>query len=102
MVRRWLASATAAKHVYNENEQYVLKKKDGEMRVTPVDYLNTGVTLNNTVWCDGLHQFVELKHNLRLSTESLTTSFVSNVGYIALYGNRIFGMTGTLGSEAEQ
>lgn len=67
-----------------------------------MDYLNTGVTLHNTMWGNGLHQFLQLKHNILLTNESLTTCFISNLGYIKLYENRIYGMTGTLGSKVEQ
>lgn len=67
-----------------------------------MDYLNTGVTLHNTMWDNGLHQFLQLKHNILLTNESLTTCFISNLGYIKLYENRMYGMTGTLGSTVEQ
>lgn len=68
-----------------------------------MDYTNTGVTLKNTVWQYGLHQFLQLKHNLQLTSESLTSCFISNLGYINKYNsNKIFGLTGTLGSHAEQ
>ncbi|RZB41657.1 uncharacterized protein BDFB_010502, partial [Asbolus verrucosus] len=44
-----------------------------------------------------------LKHNLHLTFESLTSSFISNIGYIKNYADKfIFGLTGTLGSRAEQ
>lgn len=98
----WIDNALFAKYSCNQDEHYVIKEKAGEDVVIPVDYQNTGVTMKNTIWSDGLHQFVQLKHNLQLTTESLTSSFISNIGYIRLYNNRIFGMTGTLGSEAER
>jgi hypothetical protein len=38
-----------------------------------------------------------------LTFESLTSSFISNIGYIKKYQDKnIFGLTGTLGSSAEQ
>ena len=73
MLPRWFSSAVNAKHNYKEKQQYVLKttkqgnEQSKELSVVPVDYLNTGVTLNNTIWCDGLHQFIQLKHNLQLT-----------------------------------
>jgi len=100
---RWINSAIDAKFNYHEDEQYIIRiNKDGEEVVQPVDYANTGITLKNTIWQYGLHQFLQLKHNLHLTSESLTSCFISNLGYINKYGDKIFGLTGTLGSEAEQ
>ena len=54
------------------------------------------------VLSDGLHQFLQIKHGLRLTSENLVTSFVSNVGYFKRYGNNLYGLTGTIGSEESQ
>lgn len=99
----WVQNAIYARFYCHEDKQYVIKKvKDlKEDVVVPVDFENTGVTLKNTIWSNGLHQFVQLKHNLYLTSESLTSSFISNIGYIKKY-QRIFGLSGTLGSLAEQ
>ncbi|XP_008217333.1 uncharacterized protein LOC103318031 [Nasonia vitripennis] len=102
MVPKWIGNAIRARYFINENEQYSIKETNGEYAIIPVDYSNTGVTLKNTVWSYGLHQFVQIKHNLRITPESLTSSCVSNYAYIGKYGNKIFGLTGTLGSKAEQ
>jgi preprotein translocase subunit SecA len=102
MIPKWIGNAIRARYFIHENEQYSVKEVEGELSIMPVDYSNTGVTLKNTVWSYGLHQFVQMKHNLRLSPESLTSSCISNYAYIGKYGNRIFGLTGTLGSKAEQ
>ncbi|XP_071447412.1 uncharacterized protein [Hetaerina americana] len=99
---RWISCAIEAKYTYCEDEQYIIRYANGERVIQPVDYSNTGITLKNTIWQYGLHQFLQLKHNLRLTYESLTSCFISNLGYINKYGHKIFGLTGTLGSEAEQ
>ncbi|XP_068902504.1 uncharacterized protein [Tenebrio molitor] len=100
----WMKNALHAKYNCHEHQQYrIITNDSGERVVSPVDYLNTGVTLKNTIWSNGLHQFVQLKHNLYLTFESLTSSFISNIGYIKNYEDKnIFGFTGTLGSSAEQ
>ncbi|CAG2162405.1 unnamed protein product [Oppiella nova] len=90
---KWIENALYAKYACHENQQYIIKFKNGEGTIIPLDYLNTGVNLNNTVWPYGLHQFLQLKHNLHLTTETLTNSHVSNMHYIKKYGNNIFGMT---------
>lgn len=99
---RWINNAIYAKYHCHENKQYVIKEKEGEKVVTPVDYSNTGVTLNETIWSHGLHQFLQLKHSLYLAPESLTSSFISNLGYVNKYNNNLYGLTGTLGSVNEQ
>ncbi|XP_063914647.1 uncharacterized protein LOC135131053 [Zophobas morio] len=100
----WMKNAIHAKYSCKEHKQYrLITDKSGEKKIAPVDYLNTGVTMRNTIWSKGLHQFVQIKHNLQLTFETLTSSFVSNIGYIKLYkSENIYGMTGTLGSRAEQ
>jgi preprotein translocase subunit SecA len=100
MLDRWIHNALYAKYSCTENREYVIRKVKGEDFIIPIDYVNTGVTMRNTIWSDGLHQFVQLKHNLQITTETLTSSFISNFGYIKFYQN-IFGMTGTLVSIAE-
>lgn len=100
---KWINSAIEAKYSYNEDENYVIRNNEyGELAIQPVDYANTGVTLKNTIWQNGLHQFLQLKHNLYLSSESLTSCFISNLGYINKYENKLYGLTGTLGSTSEQ
>ncbi|CAF1368755.1 unnamed protein product [Didymodactylos carnosus] len=49
-------------------------------------------------WNNGLHQFLQIKHGAKISAESLTTNFISNVTYFKRYGLNIYGLTGTLGS----
>ena len=53
------------------------------------------------VWQDGLHQFLQIKHNCRISPEGLTTFFITNIAYFLKY-NKVLGMTGTLGSDSSQ
>ena len=54
------------------------------------------------VLSEGLHQFLEIKHGLRVSAESLVSSFVSNAGYFKRFGQNIYGLTGTIGNEESQ
>ena len=83
----------------NENER---KKKK---RIVPIDNENTGVILKNTTLSYGLHQFLQLKHDCPLTPMNLITSYLSNFGFFKLYNdnekkiNKIYGLTGTLGTE---
>ena len=88
----WIKNAIEAIY-YEENVDYIIQND----QIKPVDYSSTGVVLTSTHWSDGLHQFLQLKHNLKLTDESLTTNFLSNVSYIKNF-KKIYGLTGTLGS----
>jgi hypothetical protein len=47
----WIEKAMHAKFYLNENQDYILQKNSSyEELIVPVDYINTGVTLKNTVW----------------------------------------------------
>ncbi|CAG0894755.1 unnamed protein product, partial [Cyprideis torosa] len=89
---KWIINAVEALN-YVENIHYVVQ--DGEIR--PVDYHSTGIVQNSTSWSDGLHQFLQLKHNLKMTSETLTTNFLSNIGFMGKY-EQVYGLTGTLGS----
>lgn len=102
----WIDSAIHAKYTYQENKEYILKVSDKEedkteVTIVPVDYVNTGGLQKNMIWENGLHPFLELKHNLKMTAPGLTTCFISNIGYFKLY-NKLYGLTGTLGAKAEQ
>lgn len=95
----WVESAISAKYQFIMGKNYIVSQDAyGVDVIAPVDYSNTGVIKNNLIWSNGIHQFLQLKHNLELKSESIFTSFISNVGYVKKY-NKLFGMTGTLGNE---
>ncbi|MBN9565860.1 MAG: hypothetical protein J0G29_07215, partial [Alphaproteobacteria bacterium] len=100
-IPHWAQSAISA---YNreENKDYVIYNNKGRITIVPNDRQNTGVTQVSTSWQNGLHQFILIKHGLRLSPESLAKSFMSNMALFKRYTGRIYGMTGTLGGPAEQ
>ncbi|KJV54898.1 secA DEAD-like domain protein, partial [Orientia chuto str. Dubai] len=86
-----------------ENENYIIaKKENGNLGIIPVDYTNTGVIRSNLYWDNYLHQFLQIKHGLKLTSESIVASFISNLGYFKHYGQKIYGMTGTIGSDSAQ
>jgi preprotein translocase subunit SecA len=98
-IKKWTKSAILAKYLCKENCDYLIVDKIGSGKsLVPVDYSNTGIVQISTEWQNGLHQFLQLKHGLSLKPESLTTSFISNIEYFKKYGNKVFGLTGTLGS----
>nr|XP_017212673.1 uncharacterized protein LOC101886404 [Danio rerio] len=92
----WIENALQATKMTLGHE-YILHE-DG---VVPVDYKCTGVVQNNMRWGEGLQQFLEMKHQTKLSNMSLITNFMSNVGLFKKYNDQIYGITGTLGDQTE-
>ncbi|XP_073763939.1 protein translocase subunit SecA-like [Danio rerio] len=92
----WIENALQATKMTLGHE-YILHE-DG---VVPVDYKCTGVVQNNMRWGEGLQQFLEMKHQTKLSNMSLITNFMSIVGLFKKYNDQIFGITRTLGHQTE-
>lgn len=78
-------------------DQYIIQ----EETVVPVDYQYTGVIQNDMRWDDGLQQFLEMKHQAKLSNMAIITNFMSNVQLFMKYKGQVFGVTGTLGDKDE-
>ena len=96
---KWSRSLYMATCVWELDKDYVINKSSqGTKVINPVDK-STGVTRENTIWENGLHQFLQIKHKCRMSQEGLTCFFTSYINYFLQY-DKILGMSGTLGSEA--
>ena len=69
-IRKWCESAFDAMYIYEKDKQYIIAKSDkyGFDTIKPVDFCNTGIIEENSVWT-GLHQFLEIKEGLRLTEE---------------------------------
>ena len=80
--------------VYKENIHYIIDNG----KIVPVDFKNTGCLQKNVEWENGLHQFLQIKHDLDVSIESMTSNYMSNVGFFSRYDS-VYGLTGTLGSQ---
>lgn len=102
-LNRWIENAKLALYL-RDQEDYVVDIDrtglDGNTVVTILDK-DTGTDQSNSQWDAGLHQFIQLKHGCRLTTQSLKAVFVSNVMYFKLY-DQINGLSGTLGSDVER
>ncbi|XP_041841538.1 protein translocase subunit SecA-like [Melanotaenia boesemani] len=92
----WIKNAFHAQTMQMDHE-YVLERHG----IVPVDYSCTGVVENFRQWPDGLHQFLEMKHGFKLSDMTAITNYMSSVGLFQKYGSQIYGMSGTLGRQAE-
>ncbi|XP_025756372.1 uncharacterized protein LOC109195719 [Oreochromis niloticus] len=92
----WVQNAFLAM-LLKQGREYVVENDN----VCPVDFRSTGIVELNKKWGDGLQQFVEIKHQLKLSTISTVTNYISNISFFEKYQGKIYGTTGTLGSKAD-
>ena len=100
-INGWCLSAFSAMFEFKVNKNYIIKKNENNnLIIQPIDYLNTGTIQQNSVW-SGLHQFLQIKHGLRLTGENLNSCFLSNLVFFRLY-KTLNGFTGTLGSTKTQ
>ena len=56
-----------------------------EYKISPVDFSNIGVVSLNMNWSNGLHQFLQIKHGLKLHSEDLKTTFLSHYSFFKRY-----------------
>ncbi|KAI4889691.1 hypothetical protein NFI96_028999, partial [Prochilodus magdalenae] len=92
----WVQNAFLAIQL-REGREYVVENDS----VCPVDFRSTGIVELSKKWGDGLQQFVEIKHQIKLSTISTVTNYISNICFFEKYHGKIYGTTGTLGNETE-
>ncbi|XP_076018683.1 protein translocase subunit SecA-like [Genypterus blacodes] len=92
----WIENALRAQTM-TAGHEYVIERHG----LVPVDYSCTGVVENFMEWSDGLHQFLQMKHGIKLSNMDAITNYMSNVGLLQMYEDQIYGMSGTLGKQTE-
>ncbi|XP_066925702.1 uncharacterized protein [Clytia hemisphaerica] len=103
----WVSNAFSARFMA-QNDHYIIDVDRSEGKNTFHDNniiiidKDTGMEQYNSQWSQGLHQFLQLKHCCRISFESLKAVFMSNVSFFRKYNDKIFGLTGTLGSEVDR
>ena len=106
-IKKWCESAYDSMYIYKENREYIISNDPeyGFKTIKPVDFSNTGVIQENTVWT-GLHQFLEIKEGLKLTEENINSCYMSNLTFFKKYisnnENNIYGLTGTLGTNKTQ
>jgi len=101
-VEHWCKMAFDAMFNFEKDKNYFISKDEyfGFDTIKPIDYVNTGVILQNSVW-SGLHQFLQIKEGLTFVEENINSSFMSYLSFFRRY-KLINGITGTLGSKRTQ
>lgn len=98
---RWLRSAREAIYTKHLGRDYLVKEISTGLDIVIVDYKNTGRLNEGCHWQNGLHQFLQAKHELKITPESLTVASLSHPTYFTQF-TRIIGLTGTMGQLVER
>lgn len=104
-LEEWIRSANVAL-IKKRDVHYVLKsKKDNKgnlqrcIQIADVD--NTGRIMESSRWSAGIHEFLEVKHEIEVEKESHTPIALSHSNFYQLY-DKICGLSGTLGNFEER
>lgn len=105
-LKQLIQNAADALDQKKENKDYIIKKqkmiRDQKEVYTDavviMDYENTGQPMPNNRWQKGIHEFLELKHDLSIGPSSLTATSISHPIFFSAY-RKIVGLTGTLGAQ---
>lgn len=97
-LKLWMKSAHHALFELNEQIDYVIKTKRDEegqlVRVVQIVDLKTGRISENSRWSNGIHEFLEVKHDIVVQKESLTPISLSHAVFYPFY-KTISALTGT-------
>ena len=108
-LKKWFRSALIALYKKKEKRDYIVKNSikpyakdvDAAPDIAIVDYKNTGRVNEGCQWGEGIHQFLQAKHQLKITPESLTAASLAHPTYFGLY-KCIMGVTGTMGEAVER
>jgi len=91
----WLRSAYIALFIYSEKKEYIVffNKRTKVKSIKIVD-IQTGRISNNSRWSQGLHEFLELKHDIPLSGESISAIMLPHSVFYKFY-RTLSALTGT-------
>ena len=92
-IKDWISSVQQADNRLL-NRDYIVDA--GKIKI--VDYKNTGqVDTGNSRWSKGVHSFLEVKHDLKITPEDATCGQIGHAEFFNLYPE-LYGLTGTLGT----
>lgn len=108
-LKRQFESAHTAHFKKQKNKDYLVAfRKDkpstgsaNEPEIIIVDYSCTGRTNEGSQWQHGIHQYLQIKENLKPTTPTKTGASVSHPTFFNLY-QHVFGLTGTMGEIIER
>ena len=92
----YVENALRAAALYHRDKEYIVR--DGQVVI--VDE-HTGRLMYGRRYGEGLHQAIEAKEGVKVQQESRTLATISLQNYFRMY-DKLAGMTGTAGTEAEE
>lgn len=92
----YIENALRAAALYQRDKEYIVR--DGQVII--VDE-HTGRLMYGRRYGEGLHQAIEAKEGVKIQQESRTLATISLQNYFRMY-DKLAGMTGTAGTEAEE
>lgn len=95
-IQTWIDNAHQAREEKESDCDYIVE--DG--KVIMVDSDHTGQVMHCVQWSHSLMQMIQIKERLAVCAESLSVAHVSNLSFFRRYST-IYGLTGTLGTQAE-
>jgi preprotein translocase subunit SecA len=105
----YIENCVKALYSMKQNKEYIIQTSQiqnvaGEnvmvRKVICVDE-NTGVLMESSRWQHGVHEFLEFKHGIAQEEESIAFDSLCHPVFFSYYKS-IYGLTGTIGSEAER
>ncbi len=97
-IKDWIKSACNALFILKQDIDYVVLttsdhngNRKREMKIVDIQ---TGRISENSRWGNGLHEFVEIKHDIVVMTETLTPISISHAVYYSYY-RTVTALTGT-------
>ncbi len=101
-VKTWVDNAFLAMTMI-EGREYIISQSESssDWHLFPVDFSATGMVEQNK-WRNGLQQFLEMKHKLKMTTLTLLTNFISNIAFFQRYKNNVYGLSASLGSDMDR
>ncbi|AIL66000.1 Accessory Sec system translocase SecA2 [Rickettsiales bacterium Ac37b] len=98
----WIKAVLIANSYVLEKDYIFVKTEDGDRDVRPFDKISNLVQ-ERTVFADGVQQFLQLKEGLKMTAETLTINFASNVYFFSNYKEgKVYGLSGTIGIDSDQ
>jgi len=97
----FISNAIKAKELFSKDVEYSVLYKEGEKSGVGIIDLFTGRVLDGRRWSDGLHQSIETKEGINVSSQS---KVIAKITYQSLFRqfSRLSGMTGTALQDYEE
>ena len=99
---RFFNQSVSTSNLLTSVTEKVLNTSHSIYNMLPViDSKSSGEILTESVYSNGVAQYIQIKNQVRLEPESNYAAGISNQGYVKKY-TKLVGLTGTVGKAEEQ